>query len=57
MFPPKSYTKYGEETIPMIFSKKSKLHVSLDQQSEMVCKLYSLHFQIVYYQNILKLMC
>ena len=27
----KSYTKYGGETIPRPFSKKSKLIISLDQ--------------------------
>ena len=27
----KSYTKYGGETIPRPFSKKSKFYVSLDQ--------------------------
>ena len=27
----KSYTKYGGETIPWYFSKKSKLSLSLDQ--------------------------
>ena len=46
MFLQKSYIKCGGETNPRTFSKKSKLHTSLDQQSE-----------IVYYQNILKLMC
>ena len=31
IFPEKSYTKYGRETIPRLFSKKSKLRISLDQ--------------------------
>ena len=30
-FVEKSYTKYGGETIPRSFSKKSKLIISLDQ--------------------------
>ena len=33
IFVEKSYTKCGEETIPRPFSKKSKLSLSLDQQS------------------------
>ena len=31
IFLEKSYTKYGGETIPRPFSKKSKLSISLDQ--------------------------
>ena len=31
IFPGKSYTKCGGETIPRAFSKKSKLSISLDQ--------------------------
>ena len=31
VFVEKSYTKYGGETIPKPFSKKSKLSISLDQ--------------------------
>ena len=27
----KSYTKYGEETIPRLFSKNSRLNISLNQ--------------------------
>ena len=30
IFIEKSYTKYGEETIPRPFSKKSKFSISLD---------------------------
>ena len=33
IFVEKSYTKCDEETIPRPFSKKSKLSLSLDQQS------------------------
>ena len=46
----KSYTNCGGETSPRPFYKKSKLSISLDQQSSM---LYSLFV----YQNILKLKC
>ena len=31
IFPEKSYTKRGGETIPRLFSKNSKLNISLDQ--------------------------
>ena len=31
IFVEKSYIKCGGETIPILFSKKSRLHVSLDQ--------------------------
>ena len=31
IFLEKSYTKFGEETIPRPFSEKSKLSISLDQ--------------------------
>ena len=31
IFPEKSYTKYGEETIPRSFSKKLKLSIYLDE--------------------------
>ena len=33
IFVEKLYTKYGVETIPRLFSKKSKLSISLDQYS------------------------
>ena len=33
VFLEKSYTKRGEETIPRLFPKKSKLDISLDQYS------------------------
>ena len=31
IFLEKPYTKYGDETVPGAFSKKSKLNISLDQ--------------------------
>ena len=34
VFLEKSYSKPGGETIPRSFSKKSKLSISLDQQSK-----------------------
>ena len=36
IFAEKSYTKCGGETIPRLFSKKSKLSVSLDQYSKVL---------------------
>ena len=33
-FSEKSYSKYGEKTIPRPFSEKPKLSISLDQQSK-----------------------
>ena len=38
----KSYTKYGRETIPRPFSKKSKLSISLDQYSKVLYILFLL---------------
>ena len=35
-----SYIKCGEETSPRPFYKKSKLSMSLDQQSEMLLSLF-----------------
>ena len=46
IFLEKSCTKCGEETIPRLFSKKSKSSISLDQQSKV---LYSL---ILYYAKL-----
>ena len=34
IFLEKSYAKFAGETIPRLFSKKSKLSISLNQQSE-----------------------
>ena len=36
----KSYAKYGGETIPRSFSKKSKLSISLDQLSKVLYSLF-----------------
>ena len=36
VFLEKSHTKYGRETIPRAFSKKSKFNISLDQHSKVL---------------------
>ena len=53
----KSYTKWGGGASPRPFYKKSKLSISLDQQSEMLESLLSLYVLVEVYQNILKLRC
>ena len=40
IFVEKSYTKCGGQTIPRTFSKKSKLNISLDQESYSLFLLY-----------------
>ena len=50
-----SYTKWGGETSSRPFSKKTKLSIFLDKQSEHLYSLLSLYVQIVEYQLILKL--
>ena len=57
IFLEKSFSKYGEETVPRTFSKKSKLSISMDQQFEMLHCLFLWHVQGEFYQNILKLKC
>ena len=42
----KSYTKWGGETIPRSFSKKSRLSLSLDQQSKVLYSLFLLHVKL-----------
>ena len=42
IFLEKSYTKYGGETFPRPFSKKSKLGISLDQHSKVLYILFLL---------------
>ena len=42
IFLAKSYTIYGEETIPRPFFKKSKLSISLDQYSKVLYILFLL---------------
>ena len=55
----KSCIKYGEETIPMSFSKKSKLSISLDHYFKVLCSLFLICnvCQVEGYQNILKISC
>ena len=36
----KSYTKYGREAIPRLFSKKAELSISLDQYSKILYILF-----------------
>ena len=40
IFLEKSYTKYGGKNISMLFSKKSKLSISLDQYSKVLDILF-----------------
>ena len=49
-----SYPGCGGKTIPRPFSEKSKLSISLDQQSELSYSLLLLYAQVKLYQNILK---
>ena len=42
----KSYIKFGGETIPRPFSKKSKLSISLDQKSKVLYSLFLLHSKL-----------
>ena len=60
--PEVSYTKFGGETIPRPFFKKSKLTISLDQQLKVSYSLFLLNgdYQIILlkgYQIILKRSC
>ena len=57
IFLEKSYIKFGEESNPRSFYKKSKLSISLDQQSKMLYRLFLWYVQVEVYQNILKLQC
>ena len=50
-----SYTKYEEGTSPRLFYEKSKLRISLDQQSEMLYILFLVYVHGEVYENILKL--
>ena len=43
ILPEKSYTKYGEETIPELLLKKSKLSTSVDQLSKVLYSLFLLY--------------
>ena len=53
----KSFTKSGGKASPKPFYKKSKLSISLDQQSEMLYTWFLMHVQVKIYQNILKMRC
>ena len=46
IFLEKSYTKYGGDTIPRPFSKKSKLSISLHPLSNVLCSLFLLHAKL-----------
>ena len=54
IFLEKLCTNGGGETIPRPFSKKSKLILSLDQQSK-ILRSFFIVCQVIDYQNILKL--
>ena len=46
-----------KKLVPYPFQKKSKLSISLDQQSKVSYSLSLLHVQVEDYQDILKLRC
>ena len=46
IFLEKSYTKCGGETSPRPFSKKSKLIISQDEESEILCSLFLLYVKL-----------
>ena len=46
LFVEKSYTKYNGETISRPYSKKSKLTISLDQDSKVLFSLFLLHVKL-----------
>ena len=50
----KLYTKRDEETSTRLFSKKSKLSICLNHQSEWLYSFFLLYVQDEDYQNILK---
>ena len=56
IFPEKSYTKWGGETIFRPLSKKRKLSVSLDQLSKLLYSLFIV-FQVEGFGTILRLSC
>ena len=53
----KSYKKCGAEISPKRFSKKSKLRISLNQQSAPLYYLFLLYVQFDDYKNVLQLRC
>ena len=54
IFLEKSCTKCGREISARPFHKKSKLRISLDQQSKMLYSLFLLYVQVEVYQNVSK---
>ena len=56
IFLKKLYTKRGGETIPRLFSKKSKLKILLDQKSKVLKFVFAI-CQVVGYRNTFKLSC
>ena len=52
-----SYKNCSGESIPRTFSKKSKMSISLDQQSKVLYSLLLLNIQVKGYRSILKLSC
>ena len=55
IFLEKSYTECSGETIPKLFSEKSKLSISLDQQCKVLYSLFLLDAQVEGYRNTLNL--
>ena len=55
IFLEKSYTKSAGEASPRPCYKKSKLSLSLNQQSEILLSLFLWYVQVEVYQKILKL--
>ena len=51
IFLEKSYTIYGEETIPRPFFKKSKLSISLDKYSKVLHIFFFIICQVEDYRN------
>ena len=51
IFLKKSYAKCVGETSHRLFSEKSKLSISLDQQSEILYSLFSLYAQVEHYHS------
>ena len=51
----KSYTKCGREATLKPLYKKSKLSITLDQQSEMLPSLFLFYVQFEIYQHLTKL--
>ena len=57
IFLEKLYTKFGRETIPRLFSKKSKLSISLNQYFKSFIYLVLIVCQVEDYRKWLKLSC